>query len=236
MNVKKEYLFAIVILIMLIICGCIEKEDMPSKKSEAVLSEEKAMNAEEVKKFMIDNYNLSEDELDGVDVVRFANDYQIFSRNYSPDEIREILVEEADSYQDDGTTTLYSILEETSNNKVTKDTQITCIAYLYNEGTFYQRGVYDLSKEIYYMNDAKPHVMDTNHKKTLDSLIDEYEISRWELDYRGEEEPTTGSLEWKVVFVDSKGSKYVYSGYTQDGTHLPDNFKPVMNVLLKPQD
>lgn len=182
--------------------------------------------------YMIDTYGFSETELQGIDVNKLISDYQLRSMDYTPDEIRKILIDEGDMYVLDEKTILYYVFS--ANGRVLKndDTEIACIAMYLNSGTHVQRTIFDLENRVYYVDDAQPHSLSEAQIGDLSQLPGKYNIAEWPQHTEGEEEPSTGNYRWKLIFQLADGEYAVYDGYTKDMTHLPNNFREVRDSLL----
>ena len=187
---------------------------------------------ESIRMFMMTKYGLNEDELKGLDLIRLMDDYDFQDMDYTADEIREILMDQGEYYQDTGYTDIFYFLDAEEGNKLSRGTEIQRIGFLYNEGTLNRKIVYDLKNGKYYNDSPNGISMTDAQVKTLHALPETYGIFEWDLYYGGTEAHTTGSLGWKIVFECSDGQICSYGGYTQDMTHLPDKFEDVVRVLF----
>ena len=181
--------------------------------------------------FMMDKYGFSEEELQGIDVEKLINDYQLYSREYTSDEIREILENEGDIYVDDGMTSLYSIFSS-EGRTINEDDEIEQIALYINSGTLVQRYIFDLEKGAYYVDDTTRNDLSMSKIDELKQIHKKWNIPEWSQHTEGEEEPSTGNYSWKMVFKLNNGEYAVYDGYTKDMTHLPKHFFEVRDDLL----
>lgn len=181
--------------------------------------------------FMIENYNFTAEELADIDLERFIEDYALDSLDYTPEEVQQILSDERDMYIDDGTTERFKIFDQKSDDTATPDKGISRIGYYYNEGTLLQRIVFDLENNVWYLNKNEAVSLDTDEADSLLSLDENYHVFQWDANYEGEEEETTGSLRWKLVFEFEDGSYRSFGGYTKDMSHLPDNFREVNDLI-----
>ena len=188
------------------------------------------MDARLARELLIRN-GLSEEEIRGLDVIRFVRDYEIDKREYGADELREIIAEEGEYYIDDDSTRIFSILEEKGTADLSEDAVIRAMAYSYNNGTYYERGVIDLQEGYVCVNTAEKSGLSDEKRDALAHVVRDYEVFLWDHDVRGEEPETTGSLAWKIVFLVEDGGYCVYEGFTSDGSHLPDHFNEVMDLL-----
>lgn len=73
--------------------------------------------------------------------------------------------------------------------------------------------------------------------KALLDLLKQCKVYDWKNEYKGEEKKSTGSLYWKLIFQLEDDTLCVYSGYTKDGTHLPESYgkfyKGIQSVIEK---
>ena len=220
-------------------CG-IGKEKNPSDTGSGAYiteSEDASMKSyeterDEILAFMMSKYALTEEELAGYDLVKLMADFDFRNLEYTADEVREILADQGKYYVDTGYTKLFSILDMKEDGKLTHDGEIIRIGFYYNEGTILRKIIYDLQEKKIYNNSVEPAEMSDPHYEKLSSLADDFGIYDWDNYYGGEEKPSTGSLRWKIVFVCADGSACAYGGYTNDMSHLPENFSDVRNVLL----
>ena len=189
-----------------------------------------ANNVDKNVQFMIENYGFSQEELHGLDLEKFINDYQLRSRDYSADEVRKILLDEGDMYADDGTTALHSIFSATGET-LKPGEEVGRIAFYVNSGTLVQREIFDIENGLFYVDDANPHAMSAEAVELLRNLPAKYNIPSWESHCEGEEEPSTGHFVWKLIFELSNGEFRVYDGYTKDMSHLPETFSEVYQAL-----
>ena len=180
---------------------------------------------------MTENYGLSKDELEGLDLVRFIGDYQLRTRRYTPAEIRRLLLDEGDMYAASEETRLFYLFTAEGGALTETDCEIERIGFYLNSGTSVQRIVCDLVDGKYYVDNAQPHALSAGQVERLKQLPSEYGIFEWKRHTEGEEKPSTGNFSWKLVFQLPKGEYAVYDGYTKNMTHLPPHFAEVRNAL-----
>ena len=182
-------------------------------------------------KQLLSQLGLAEEEMAGIDVIRFVQDYELDARAYSAEELRAILAEEGAFYLDDGVTQVYAMLDEPGGEALKEDDAITAVAYLYNNGTFNERAVIDLDERFACLNDAEKRPLSPENAAALAQMPRQYEISRWRQEYNQPHPTGTGSLAWRLVFRTAEGAYCVYSGYTSDGSCLPEHLDDVMKTL-----
>ena len=183
--------------------------------------------------FLMEKYDFTADELADIDLERFIEDYDLYNLDYTPEEIQQILSDERDMYIDNGVTERFKIFDQKSDDTTTPDMKITRIGYYYNEGTLFQRIVFDFQNNVWYLNENEAVHLEKDEADSLLSLDDKYHVFQWDANYEGEEEETTGSLRWKLVFEFENGSYRSFGGYTRDMSHLPDNFREVSDLIRK---
>ena len=181
--------------------------------------------------FLIENYNLSAEELENIDLDRFIEDYNLYTLEYTADEVQQILSDERDMYIDDGSTERLKLFEMKSDDTLTPDQGIRRIGYYYNEGTLLQIIIFDFQENVWYVNDEEPCPMTSDDVSKLLSLEDKYHVFQWDSNYEGKEASSTGSLRWKLVYEFDDGSCRSFGGYTKDMSHLPENFREVDTLI-----
>ena len=226
MIIMKKILFLIGMISLLILCSC--KIVPIEKKGDASIM---PVETNSELDFMIEKYGFTADELEGVDLIKFINEYQLKTRDFTADEVRELLVTRGKYYIDDGKSKLYQIFDNQPGGSLSKDAKITKVAFVYNEGTLEQHLIFDLTNDKWYLDDATPHDMSKDQKELIEGLASKCDIYNWKNNYKGTEADSTGSLYWKLVLELEDGSYCVYSGYTQDGSHLPPNYGEFYQIL-----
>lgn len=210
------------------VCGC--RNQKPGNSEEVEKMTKETAGHEDDLTFMMTTYGLEKEELAGIDLKRLIEDYQMRTREYTAEEIREILTDEADMYQDDGSTALFAILEQEGGALEDTD-QISRIGYFYNPGTLVQKAVFDLENKLFYVDNTDSHPLTEEQYKLLKELPEKWQITDWDEWYEGEEQESTGSFAWKLVFELADGSFCVYGGYTKDMSHLPKTYNDVNREL-----
>lgn len=192
---------------------------------------ETGISSEGALKYMMETYGLTEKELEGLELVRLIKDYQMVTLEYTPREVRTIIEEERDIYQDDGKSRVFSILDQNAENDLKTDSDICQIGFYRNEGTLIQKMAFDLKKQVCYGGDAKERPLSEEQISALKELPEKWQIAEWEHFYGGREQESTGSLQWKLVFELEDGTICAYGGWTGNGSHLPDTYRKVAREL-----
>lgn len=231
-KITKTAVICITAVMILAMTGCTDTAGSNSDNTEGVNDMPAyTVDYNENLKFMMDTYGLSEEELAGLDLARLIEDYRLREEDYTADEIREIIIEEGDMYQDDGTTELYYILDTEAAGGLPDDAVITTVGFYLNSGTAVDRYVFDINGRKVYINGPDACAMDDSDAQALAEMAGKYGVSGWDAHTSGEEEPSTGNYAWKLVFRTEDGKCYAYDGYTQDMTHLPENYDEVRQVI-----
>jgi len=182
-------------------------------------------------KYMMETYGLTEKELEGLELMRLIEDYQMVTLEYTPREVRTIIEEERDIYQDDGRSRIFSILKQNAEHDLKADSDICRIGFYRNEGTLIQKIVFDLQNRVCYAGDAEEKPLTEKQIAALKEIPEKWQITEWKHFYGGEEQESTGSLQWKLVFELADGTICAYGGRTGEGSHLPDTYRKVAREL-----
>lgn len=182
--------------------------------------------------FMMENYGFSEEELEGIDLIKFIEDFQLRTRDFSAEEVRDILKAQKDMYVDDGSTALYSILLK-DGRELREDDTVDCMGLYLNSGTMRRQMVFDFEKDVFYINGTEPYSLTQEQSDQLKELLITCRIFDWERHTEGEEEESTGSFSWKLVLKATSGEYCTYDGYTRDRSHLPDSFDDFLSGIQR---
>lgn len=187
--------------------------------------------------FMIKEYGFTAEELIGIDVERLIEDYQFDKMDYSSEEVREIIEEQGDFYQLSIEDDIYSLLGSTSDVPssgidLPQNAEIVKIAFYENPGSLQRRMLFDLEDSVYFIDDAMPLELSADQVSKLKNIPNDTNISSWDHKYeRNDEEETTGSYAWKMVFLLNDGKQCVFGGYTQDMKNLPEDYNTVVEIF-----
>lgn len=207
--------------------------DKSNAESEDDFMNKNSSDLSAIRVFMMEEYGLSEEELEGYDLIRLMDDYDFREMDYTTEEVREILADQGEYYKDTGYTELFYFLNAEEGGNIKDAGEVQRIGFLYNEGTIIRRVVYDLKEEKIYDDSTESVDMTKEQVQKLSTLVDDYRIYEWDNRYfEGDKIETTGSLGWKIVFECTDGSECVYGGYTRDMSNLPDHFSEVTDTLL----
>ena len=209
---------------MLTGCGTDQKKNEEGSAVTTTIQKEDNMN------FMKETYGFTEDELKGIDIEKLIQHYQLRSRDYTAEEIREILRDEGDMYMDDGSSEIFYLLS-VEGRTLTEEDEICRIGFYCNSGTFVQKSVFDLENHAVYVDTPDPRDLTDIEVDSLKDIAHRWEISSWKQRTEGKELPSTGNYAWRLSFQLTNGEFAVYSGYTQDMTNLPEHFENVRDEL-----
>lgn len=200
------------------------------------------------KEYLIEEYNLTEEEIGEVDLNDFIEELQltkdavqgmdirIFLQKYKVD-LSQKVNENAVHYQ-------YLRENEKINQKLTEEELKTVkrIALCHSSGTDLLSIVIDYENEtIYYgdqtyllANGAVPTnevILSEEKIESLNNMWKECEVLSWEKEYIGTSEGTTGSYGWSLYFELEDGKIKMYHGSGMLGDNTPNKFGVIMTTL-----
>lgn len=186
-------------------------------------------NNNERTEYMTEMYNLTKDDLDGVDLIRFMKDYEIGLRNWTPAEIKQILLTQKKYYIDDGSSAVFCIFS-CDGRKYADGDVIKKIGIYMNEGTKIGRVVIDIDEAKYYLNSAEPKTFDKKWVPKLKNIPERFGVIDWEpkTTING---TSTASFSWKIVFETTRNEYCVYSGYSSDPAKIPVQLKELIELI-----
>lgn len=235
---KKRRILNILLTVIICSAGCGKVENEIENNKDIIVEDE--TNTIEIERrnnemsdieYMTGKYGFEEEELEGIDLARLINDYRLKDLDYTEEEVRQIIASEGDRYFDDGSTRIYGIFAEKGNSLKESD-EIKKIGLYINAGTDTQRVVFDLERNVYYLNDTTESTLSEDNAKKLLDIPAKYDLYSWQGHYEGDEDKNTGSYEWRLVFECGDGNYAVYDGYTTDMSHIPENYYEVKNEIM----
>ena len=227
---KKTAILVSVFLGLLVFAGCGNAGGSPAEPDTREAEGEYTDSYRKVLDYMVSEYGLTMEELEGVDVEAFAEDYRLYELKYEPEEIREILKDQKEYYKKEPEKDAFSILGDTDDIPeggpgLPNDADIMQIGYYANAGTLQRRAVFNLEEKKCYTDNMDPFDLSEEQVATLKDMPKKAGISSWEHRYEKADLPeTTGSFCWKMVFILRDGTQCIYGGYTTDMTDFPDGY------------
>ena len=226
---RKDKMFLIIGMMSIgVLCSC---QSIQAENKEEVPMVQGKLDEDAELKWMMDTYGFTKEELEGVDLIKFIKRFDLYHSNMTSDEVKSLLNSLRDKYVDDGSSKLFHIFDTQPGGKLKKEDVIKKVAFVYNQGTFQQNFIFDLENNVWYVDDATPHTLTAEQKATITGLAEKCDVYSWDNEYKGKERDSTGSLYWKLAFVLADDSLCVYSGYTQDGSHLPATYGDVLEAV-----
>ena len=225
----KQFVFILGASISIaLLCSC----QLAENKEDVLIGQVQVKIEEDAElKWMMDTYGFTKESLEGVDLVKFIKEFDLYNSELSSQQVRALLDSLRSEYVDDGSSKPFQIFDAQPGGGLKKEDQIKKVAFEYNQGTFRQRVIFDLENNVRYVDDATPYTLTAEQKAVITGLAKKCDIYSWNNEYRGEEKDSTGSLYWKLAFQLADDSLCVYSGYTGDGSHLPEAYGDVLEVI-----
>ncbi len=189
---------------------------------------------EEAIRFMVENYHLSREDLEGLDVEALIHDYGLDEFRYTSDELRKILEENRNYYVITEENRLFSILNPTDeipeSEDLKKDDDIIMVGFYENPGSLQRYVLFDLENKVFYIDNATPHPLSEAAVNSLKDIGKNTSVCEWEHKTNGFGSGTTGSYAWKLLFLLNDGRTCIYGGATDGGT-LPEDYDDVLELL-----
>ncbi len=232
------WIFIEAIIIMVMIVGGVGIYNNENKETNMLITKE----------YLIAEYNLTEDEIEDVDLDVFIEELQltkenvqgidmhIFLQKYKED-LNQKVNENAVYYQ-------YITENERINEKLTEEELQTIkrVALCRSSGTDllsiiidYEKAIIYYGKQVYLLNDgAVPTnevILSEEKIENLNSMWKECEVLSWEKEYIGTSEGTTGSYGWSLYFELEDGKIKMYHGSGVLGDNTPNKFGVIMTTL-----
>lgn len=200
------------------------------------------------KEYLIEEYNLTENEIEGVDLDALIEEIQVTKDTFQSIDIH-IFLQQYKEYLNRSSNekvTYYQYMREDEEicDKLTEEQLKTIkrVALCRTSGTEifsviidYEQGYIYYGEQVYLLNDgATPTnevVLDEKKKEILNNLWIKAKITSWENEYIGSNEGTTGNYGWSLYFELENGQiiRYRTTGVLED--NAPDEFGDVITVL-----
>lgn len=186
-----------------------------------------------------EKYQLTDDELSGIDADALVADYRMDEMDYTKEEVLEIIEDQREYYEDDPTAEIFSILGNTDevpadSADFSETSTVTRVAYYANPGSAQKRVLFDLKNKMYYVDDGTMYYLDEYRCSQLVETLRNAGVSWWKHYYEdAAEQETTGSFAWKLVIEQENGPTCSYGGYTKDMSTLPQGFSDVDGLFTE---
>ncbi|WP_075722006.1 hypothetical protein [Roseburia sp. 499] len=248
---RKRILLCIGMVIMgMLLYGCSRKNDKKGKEEKNVVEvqdvkdkkEDKEVKQNITKEYLIENYGISEEELEGVDIKSFLWRYQITEDNIDEYDIPRKLKFYKEHFASQGYMNYEYMLYEVADEVLTKGNvnDIIKIAWFVNSGDslesvvfdFENTRIYDGARIDYFTNEDLVGNTDDTIKQKVIQLISEYDIYSWKDYYEGGSmEGTTAWYHWSFAVEFSDGTIYRTGGKGLGKEAYPENMYDFIAAL-----
>ncbi|WP_022762671.1 hypothetical protein [Butyrivibrio sp. AD3002] len=164
--------------------------------------------------FMVDTYGFEASDFDNMDIIQFVTDFSLDTQIASREDAWKIYKYTADIYQYTDMTRMYNFIYRDTNESVQKGDTIVKIGYYFNEGTFAQSSVFDITEGVFYVDDLTAHNIPDGVREELKTFAERYHLDEW--NKIPVDEPTdpdsTANYAWRLVFVTESGNTCSYYG------------------------
>ena len=216
------------LLCVLLLSGC---ENVNSNGGNTETTESRALDDYQ---FLIESLGCTPEELDNLDVIEFVDTLGLRTDKGSTVDVHELISTLQEDFEDDGTSDIFMITTAEGGSKISDGVTISKIGFIESSGNNPEtRAVFDLEKKHFYLRETgtTPYELTKEQAESLSDITDRNKVSTWESVTNGGDDNTTGSYGWKLVFQDTEGTYYVYSGYTPDSGTLPETYSALAGEL-----
>jgi hypothetical protein len=201
----------------------------------------------EYRKFLMDKFNMTEEEMGTCDVSQFVDDYALYKNTlkYNSSEIKEIFADSKYAYEGKMFAPMTIFNNDLVSGALPKD---------YNRKTLDIMGVrlwgvndtpetlvfvnhsitreedHLLYKQLAYSDLLDVKTMPVDSYEKIYSIIEEHKITNW-AERNLENKLTVGNFSWELIFVFSDGETAKYSGYADDDFYPPE-YRDVINEFM----
>ena len=217
-----------ILLCVLLLSGCGNNK---SNSGNTETTEDRALDDYQ---FLIEILGCTPEELDNLDVIEFVETLGLRTDNGSTVDVHELIATLKEDFVDDGTSDIFMITTAEGGGKISDGVTISKIGFIESSGNNPEtRAVFDLEKELFYLRETgtTPYELTKEQAESLSDITDRNHVSTWESVTNGGDNNTTGSYGWKLVFQDTEGTYYVYSGYTPDSGTFPETYSALAGEL-----
>ena len=238
---KKRIIFIGILLTFLFLNACAAKD--PQSNNKNVQNKTKKENLKRItKEDLINEYHITEEELDGVDVISFLSITDIEPGIADEAYVRDALEFFKEEFNNDGYMDYGYMLEESANNSITPNNanDIVKIVWQKNVNELSEALAFDFENERIYegyriesFNQSQLiGATDNTMKEQVIQLLDTYDIYNWKDFYQGESmEGTTGSYNWQMAIEFSDGTLWQTGGNGNGDNAQPKNMKDFITAL-----
>lgn len=237
---KRKHFLYLGIMTLVLSTGCGKQSESgtnENKKAAESSVDEEDQNMEEAlisREYLLEHSNIKEEDLEGVDVEAFIEEFDLKESNIDKVNLEFLL----EVYKEEGgeTSSPYAYLTEaeyTSGGLKETDIALVRTAALYiTSGTYQETLILDSKEEkgywgeeanLFYAWDEKStQIVYTEEKREeFTKLLEECQVVSWKGVYEGTSENTTGSFGWSLYLELEDGKIYQYKGSGVTGEHSP---------------
>lgn len=245
-NRKVIHMLSYMVIISLIMSGCVERDkNVTTRQDKEMNREDDSMSWRTItKEYLLEHFDISEEDLEGVDIESFLSTYEIDIdkiEEYDIPELLKFFIEE-DAAQ--GMMSYEYMLDEPADGTLTQDNvnDIVRLVWQINEGDGVEALAFDFKNEKIYEgyrieefdNSYLVGIPDDAIKESVIQLINEYDLYSWKDYYKGgSTEGTTASYNWQMAIEFSDGTIYRTGGDGLGDKARPDNMEDFIADLRK---
>lgn len=254
MNSKKSNVvrsFSFIIMLCLVMgCGNNNQKDeviksvaptpiVETKENETEQKEE-PITMEEAKEIMINKYGFSEEEIEGYDVRAYLQYMKLdrpVSHSIHDDPPIEIVRDDFNLMKEDyligGYNSIFGFLGTSPSEPISTTDKFVKVGIKLNIGESPdEQYVYDLTNKVYYHDDVEPMEMSDSRVERISNIVKECNITSWDVHtVVDDDEGSTGSYGWSIVFELENGTDIAYKGFVQYEEDLFPDFVKAREIL-----
>lgn len=249
MKVKVTNILMLLCVVVLGMCGCMQ-EEVNSENKKEMITQKKEMDREDdkmswraiTKEYLLEHFDISEEDLEGVDIESFLSTYDIDVDKIEKYDIPELLKFFVEEDATQGMMSYEYMLDESADGAITAENvnSIVRIVWQQNRNDFSEALAFDFkNKKIYegyrieaFDNSYLIGATDDVVKEKVIQLINDYDIYNWKDYYKGgSTEGTTASYNWQMAIEFSDGTIYRTGGGGSGKEAYPDNMYDFIAAL-----
>lgn len=208
------------------------------------------ISMEEAKNIMINKYGYSDEELDGYDIMAFLQHYKLdrpvsdsLMDNPSVEFVRDVFDRRKGEYLIGGYNSIFGFLDTSPSRPITEADKFVKVGIELNIGDSpADRYVYDLSNKVYYHENVgemessdgavDPMEMADYKVERIENIVSDCNILSWDVHtVVDDDEGSTGSYGWNIVFELEDGTDIAYKGFAQYEEDLFPDFVEARGIL-----